>query len=591
MNTRVLALFVAALWASGALGQVYRPEVPIELVAHEGDPVPGIAGATFTWFSPPQIDAEGNVLLRAWMAGPGIDATNDAAIWFGPPGAIQMVARDGDPAPDMAPGVIYTDVSYWALVSETGWLAFTAWVSGPGITEGENDAVVFCGPPGDFQNALQTGDQAPGFWPGVEVFESGYESLGAGLTDNGTLSIGGGVRGVDLPPDGTRAYWMGSRDNLELMVWWGMPAIGCPECDPGVTLDWEDLLSRNDAGQMTFRGGMSGPGINPTNDAGRWLGSAGVWEMLHRDGQAAPEFGELVTIISATGSLHPLNRHGDKVNRIELQGPGITADNDWVLVAGQPDPMEVVIREGDMVPEAGEDVYVRSIGNAYINDLHHILYRLRYDGPSIDDTNEFGIYYGPYTDPRLILRDGDAAPYFASGTTLVGLGGLQSFMAMNDMGDFAGMTSTDKAPPGGESVVALWIWHGLTGQYVPILEPGAHFHGRTATTDTLGCLGEYWKLTGGGDGRPQSFNDGRQLAVQLDFTDGTRGVYRIGPPLLGDTDGDGVVTLAEFASFDACMTGPGGEQDEGCDPLDFDLDNDIDLADFRALQVLFGESR
>lgn len=213
-----------------ARGQVYRPEVPIDLVAHHGDPVPGIPGVTFDLFALPLIDAQGNVLFRASMSGPGIDDSNDVAIWVGQPGALQMVARDGDRAPGMPQGVIYADVNYFAVVSETGWIAFTARVSGSGITEGVSDEVVFCGPEGDFQKVLQAGDPAPGFWPGVVITLEDYQTLGAGLSDNGTLSIGAGVTGPGLSPAVTRAYWAGSRDNLELMVWGGCrcPAVPSP---------------------------------------------------------------------------------------------------------------------------------------------------------------------------------------------------------------------------------------------------------------------------------------------------------------------------------------------------------------------------
>ena len=114
---------------------------------------------------------------------------------------------------------------------------------------------------------------------------------------------------------------------------------------------------------MAFRGGLSGPGIYPINDTGRWLGSASGWEMLHREGQSMPEFGDLVTVTYTTSILYALNKFGDKVNKIGLQGPGITLDNDRLLLAGEPEPMEVVVREGDLVPEAGEDVYVISIGS------------------------------------------------------------------------------------------------------------------------------------------------------------------------------------------------------------------------------------
>ncbi len=585
---RLLALVLIATVGSVAwTDEVYRPEVPILKVAHEGDPVPGIPEATFGYLWPPQIDAQGNVLLRTWIYGPGIDESNDTAIWLGQPGALELVARDGQPAPDMAEDVVYSDVSPFAVVSETGWIAFTAYVTGPGIAAGVNDAVVFCGPPGDLQKVLQTGDPAPGLGP--EVYVDPDQSLGATLSDNATLKVVCGTSGPGVSGPFTRAQWVGPRDNLELMVWEGMPVPGCPECDPDVVLQWVDLTSFNDAGQMAFRGGLSGPGIFWANDNARWLGSPGDWEMLHREWQTMPEFGEGVTLRSAAGVDYVLNKHGDKVDRIRLQGPGITDENDWVLVAGEPEPMGVLVREGDTVPEAGEDVQVDTIGGGYVNNQHQILYRLRYAGPSIDESNMYGIYFGPYVNPQLVMREGNPVAYSPSGTVFHNLAIVTSLSAMNDVGDFVATTDVESAAR--EVSRILGLWRDLTGQYVPILEPGDELYGRTVTTDLLGYLGDYWTLTGGADGRPQSFNDLRQLAVQLDFTDGTHGVYRVGPPLLGDTDGDGEVTAAELAAFADCITGPGGEYAEECAPLDLDLDGDVDLRDFAPLQAMVGEAR
>ena len=97
--------------------------------------------------------------------------------------------------------------------------------------------------------------------------------------------------------------------------------------------------------------------------------------------------------------------------------------------------------------------------------------------------------------------------------------------------------------------------------------------------------------TGGGDGLPQSFNDRRQMAMLLDFTDGTSGIYRIGPPLLGDTDGDGQVGPPELISWASCAAGPGGSVGPGCEPLDLNLDGAVDLRDLGLLQAMIGEER
>lgn len=51
-----------------------------------------------------------------------------------------------------------------------------------------------------------------------------------------------------------------------------------------------------------------------------------------------------------------------------------------------------------------------------------------------------------------------------------------------------------------------------------------------------------------------------------------------------DFDADGLVTLADAAQFAACISGPGGGMSPGCLAGNPDLDNDMDVADFAALQ-------
>ncbi len=50
-----------------------------------------------------------------------------------------------------------------------------------------------------------------------------------------------------------------------------------------------------------------------------------------------------------------------------------------------------------------------------------------------------------------------------------------------------------------------------------------------------------------------------------------------------------IVDFADFEPFLTCMHGPGLAAADGCPCADFDLDGDVDLADFAQLQALFGE--
>ena len=56
-------------------------------------------------------------------------------------------------------------------------------------------------------------------------------------------------------------------------------------------------------------------------------------------------------------------------------------------------------------------------------------------------------------------------------------------------------------------------------------------------------------------------------------------------PVPGDFNGDGKLTLDDYASFPDCMTGPNGLLAAGCEPFDFNGDLDVDLADFAGFQT------
>jgi hypothetical protein len=46
--------------------------------------------------------------------------------------------------------------------------------------------------------------------------------------------------------------------------------------------------------------------------------------------------------------------------------------------------------------------------------------------------------------------------------------------------------------------------------------------------------------------------------------------------------------LVDYATFHACLTGPGGGLLPDCQPADLDTDNDVDLRDFTAFAQAFG---
>ena len=585
MRIRVLTLFVSALWASAAAGQD-SPGAIIEPVAHSGDPAPGIPGFTLYSVVLSEIDGAGNVMFFAFLDGPEVEEGNGRAIFYGQPGNVQKLFWESEQTPDMPEGVVIADLlTAGENFSETGWIAFTPGLAGPGIEPGVNDRALFVGPPGDFQKVLQGGDQAPGCEPGVYI-DVGYgTSFGGRLSDNGTLYVSGYLAGPGVTGANDRARWIGTRDNLELVYREGMQA---PGCDAGVVFASASYIAHNDAGQISFRGSLIGPGVTSENDTGHWLGGPGTLTKIARQGDQVPEMDEGVTWKTAGCETDVTNGASDLAECSYVEGPGVTEADDKVLFLGKSDSRQLVVREGDPAPEAGLGVYLASFGNCLVNNRAEAFYYVKYAGPGITDSNEWAVHFGPYGAGQLTLRDGGRAPTFPPDVTLSRVGTMPGSAALNDVGDIIAPTEITGPGVTDDDKVVLWLRHRVLQRWVPLLRSGSSIGGRTVYAADEGDFGQgYCKKTGGADGKRQSLNDQGMLAIVLQFTDGTEGVFRISPPVFGDGDQDGDVDLADWSLMAGCLTGPDGGLPPDCSAFDLDADGDVDLVDHRLFQQLF----
>ena len=62
------------------------------------------------------------------------------------------------------------------------------------------------------------------------------------------------------------------------------------------------------------------------------------------------------------------------------------------------------------------------------------------------------------------------------------------------------------------------------------------------------------------------------------------GAYEYVPVVPCDYNHDGDVDLDDFATFEACVSGPTVPYRDGCAKADFDGDNDVDQVDFATFQ-------
>jgi hypothetical protein len=131
----------------------------LQLLARKGDPAPGgPAGSTLNLsFTAAPLNRAGQAAFRAGLVGGGVTTANDTAIWTGTPGSLQMVAREGDPAPGTPAGVTFGDLgTSLTALNGSGQVAFRALLAGPGV-DTSNDRGIFAGPPGALQLIAREG--------------------------------------------------------------------------------------------------------------------------------------------------------------------------------------------------------------------------------------------------------------------------------------------------------------------------------------------------------------------------------------------------------------------------------------------------
>lgn len=107
------------------------------LLVRSGHAAPGAgAGTTFTTFTSFQLDASGRLTFRASLAGPAVTTANAIGIWQGS----TLVARAGAEPPDTAPGVRFTGVGA-PRVNAAGQVLFQAAIAGTGVTSDNSQGI------------------------------------------------------------------------------------------------------------------------------------------------------------------------------------------------------------------------------------------------------------------------------------------------------------------------------------------------------------------------------------------------------------------------------------------------------------------
>lgn len=199
LNDAGQVAIVAALDSSSATDRAIFAGPPgnLHLVAREGDPAPG--GLTFGEIPVfvAKFDSLGNVGFTATLAAP---PESDASAWMGPAGALQLVAREGEPAPQGE-----TFQGSMNLISlATGNLTLETFDPSNFV-----DQRLYAGPPGGLELVARSGDPAPDI-PGRTF----GRNLSAVVNASGRVVVKALLDGDNFED----ALWFGRPGDLKLVM-------------------------------------------------------------------------------------------------------------------------------------------------------------------------------------------------------------------------------------------------------------------------------------------------------------------------------------------------------------------------------------
>ena len=139
----------------------------VEIKVREGDVAPGTASSTFfTGFGKPKINALGDIVFSAALAGGEVDANNERSIWSESNGVFELLAQAGSPAPEVSDNVNF--LSFGAPeINDAGQVAFEARLTGSDVNV-LNEESIWLKTVGVPELVIRGGGQAPGTPAGAE---------------------------------------------------------------------------------------------------------------------------------------------------------------------------------------------------------------------------------------------------------------------------------------------------------------------------------------------------------------------------------------------------------------------------------------
>lgn len=546
---------------------VVAAQLSITPLLSTGQPAPGFPeGATITTLNQPGVldllNEHGHTWAYGVTSGGGVTGQNDQGVWHISSSSVQLVWREGEPAPDAGPDIVFGLLGRVTGIASDDSLIIWAQLVGLGVTPANDSALYRVAAGAEPLLIIREGDQAPGLPVGT-LMPPPRQMVR--YRDN-QIAWHGSV--------GSEFHiWASSPSGVEHLLGTGDAVPGFPDAifsNPNVV----PTLGGGDALGFTSR--VIGGPPDGTTSLCRFHPEAGA-SVLLLSGQPAEGIGGGVTYSTIGISFNSGIGDPRGASSAIVVGPNVNSANNDVLYRLEDGGPVLSWREGDALPEIGDGVFFGS-GASSTPTADAMYVSGQIIGAGIDAMNNATIWRTDGVTRTLIARESEPAADLP-GDVLYNLFTFFSndySLVTNDAGRLmfvAGLRGNVS---------------GENGSGVFVMDPLGQLRLAVRRGDTVltpdGQIRTVTGFTAGG------MNERGEVMLQLQYSGNTgSGLYlvRVGCPANGcefvDIDGNCRVELQDLANLLAEFGSLGNAL-----AADTDRDGDVDLQDLANLLAAFG---
>ncbi len=589
--------------------------VPVAMTGTDGELGPQLGpGVTFSRFTEPRINSGGTVAFGAGLSGEGVTVQTNGGIWradAAPPSPVMRTGTDGALGPQVAPGVTFSGIPYYGRLylglGDDGTIVFPNSLVGVAASDPRSRLGLWrvsAGAPSPVALTNTDGDFGPNIglgriFAGDSIGLVGVVSVG----DHGEVAF---TNGVVSPEHGSSGIWrVDDASPVAIMSTEpGSPAYSAPGVDGGFGMVETAYWQANDRhGRVSF----AALAIDSTgfHHRGIWSAAPGKPPVLRvlrgSDGPAGPGLGPGVVFgLIRSRNYLSVNDAGALAFSVDMGGelPPSLGDGKsiWLVEQDGRRPVAAGKTDGSLGPGLGPGVTFRTFKIPLVGGDGDVVFRAEVTG---DELYESGIW---------VARAGELRPIMVSGVSGVlgpGLGAGGVFanqtsvfdgIAINSRGEIAFGASASVPGSMTEGGGGVWVFNGSRTLLIVIrgravdLDPTSDVDVRTVASVSLvsydgGIGGIVRPLSGGQDGRPTILSDTGEVALLLEFTDHSSGIFkaRYHDSCPGDLTGDSLIDGADLSALLSAF----GTADS---LTDLNADGVVNTADLGLLLNRFGSA-